>query len=156
MTAVIDVLAFPPDAAALDRMCADERAAAADSERRARIAAFVAAGLMLAWVADVAAVFKHGQSGPAALGVLSLALAVLIVAAHVVAHRLHARAERIRRRAERRFAPLRAQQATPLLALAERNVVVSQYLRMVGRQRRALLHVEAEALQRWAAADLAS
>jgi len=149
----IDVLGFPPDTASLEGMRSSELAASVELARRARVATFVGAGLMLAWVADVAAVFEHASGSPAGWGLLSLLLATLIVLAHIVGRHLHGRAERRRRKTEQRFAPVRLQHANTLLELARQNVVVSQYLRMVGRQQRPLRHLEAEALQFWAAAS---
>lgn len=149
----IDVLAFPPDTASLEGTRSFELAASAELVRRARIATFVSAGLMLAWVADVAAVFEHASGSPAGWGLLSLLLAALIVLAHVVGRHLLRRAERSQRRTERRHAPVPLQQAGALLQLARQDVVVSQYLRMVGRQQRPLRHLEAEALRQWAAAS---
>ena len=130
-----------------------ELEASVELARRARIASFVGAGLMLAWVADVAAVFEHASGTPAAWGLLSLLLATLIVLFHVSGRHLHQRAERRRRRTEHRHSPVRLQHAAALLELARQNVVVSQYLRMVGRQQRPLRHLEAEALHHWAAAS---
>jgi hypothetical protein len=148
----IDVLAFPPDAAALEDMRISELDESTELARRARVATFLGVGLMLAWVADVAAVFQHASGSPAPWGFLSLVLATLIVFAHIVGRHLLGRSERVRRRIEQRYSPVRLQHAGALLQLARQNVIVSQYLRMVGRQQRPLRQLESEALQRWAEA----
>ncbi len=44
-------------------------------------------------------------------------------------------------------------EARPLLQIAERDAVIAQYLRCVGRQQRALLRVERAALYRWIEGD---
>lgn len=150
----IDVLSFPPETASLERLRNSELAASVELARRARVVTFVGVGLMLAWVADVAAVFEHARGSPAGWGLLSVLLATLIVLSHIAGRHLQRRAERVRRRTEERFAPVRLQHADVLLELARQNVVVSQYLRMVGRQQRPLRHLEAEALQRWAASTV--
>ena len=147
---VIDVLSFPPDESALELM---RTAALEDSARQAhlgKVASFVGVGLMLAWVADVAAVLESQSAHSPVLGVFSLVLATLIVTAHFSGRHLRHRAQESRRRVERRFAPVRVEQAGSLLSLAQRNAAVSQYLRMVGRQRRPLRQIESESLQRWA------
>jgi hypothetical protein len=149
-TLAIDVLSFPPDEGALELM----RTAALEEARRqvhrGKVASFVGAGLMLAWVADVAAVLESPSAHSPVLGVFSLVLATLIVTAHLSGRHLRQRAQQSQRRVERRFAPVRIEQAGALLSLAQRNAAVSQYLRMVGRQRRPLRQVESESLQRWA------
>ncbi len=147
---MIDVLAFPPDVSALEQMREVRLARCSELERRARLAWFVSVALFMTWVADVAAVFEH-DSGvlPAAFGLASLALAVAIVAAHGLGRILYGRAQRLRHATERGFAAVRLDQADELLALAARDAAVAQYLRMVGRQRRALRWIEHVALVRW-------
>lgn len=150
---MIDVLAFPPDAVALDAMRAARITRAAEFQRRARVASFVSITLFLTWVADVAAVFERHHSGavPATLGVASLVLAVIIVAAHIGARVLAERAENLRLSTERAFTAVRLHQAGELVELATHEPVVAQYLRMVGRQGRPLQCVELTALIRWGA-----
>ena len=147
---MIDVLAFPPDTGALDQIRGARLARADELERKARLAWFVSVALFLTWVADVAAVFEH-DSGvlPAAFGVASLALAATIVATHGFGRFLFGRAQRLRQVTERGFAAVRLHEADELLALAARDAVVAQYLRMVGRQGRALCWMEQRALVRW-------
>jgi hypothetical protein len=143
-------LAFPPDVSALEQMREVRLARCGELERRARLAWFVSVAFFMTWVADVAAVFEH-DSGvlPAAFGVASLALAVAIVAAHGLGRLLYGRAQRLRRVTERSFTAVRLDEAEELLALAARDAAVAQYLRMVGRQRRALRWIEHVALVRW-------
>jgi hypothetical protein len=147
---MIDVLAFPPDVSALEQMRQVRLARCGELERRARLSWFVSVAFFMTWVADVAAVFEH-DSGllPAAFGVASLALAVTIVVTHGFGRLLYGRAQRLRRVTERGFAAVRLDEADELLALAERHAAVAQYLRMVGRQRRALRWIEHVALVRW-------
>jgi hypothetical protein len=148
----IDVLAFPPDAAALETM---KRAALADcdwTDRHGRIALFVGVSLFITWVADVAAVFRHPAGPmPVAFGVGSLLLAGLIVAAHGVGRALVERAFRRRARVARLHAAVRLDQSADILAAAADHAIVAQYLRMVGRQGRALRCLERDALLRHAA-----
>ena len=146
----IDVLSFPPDESALELMRTAALEHAGRQAHRGKVASFVGAGLMLAWVADVAAVLESPSAHSPVFGVFSLVLATLIVTAHLCGRHLRQRAQQSRRRVERRFAPVRVDQAGELLSLAQRNAAVSQYLRMVGRQRRPLRQVESESLQRWA------
>jgi len=150
-TPTIDILAFPPDAGALEQMRAKALADAKTPQHHGQVASFVGAGLMLAWVADVAAVLQSSNAHSPALGVFSLVLAALIIAAHLSGRHLRQRALQLRGRVERHFSPVRIEQAGVVLSLAQRDAAVSQYLRMVGRQRRALRQIESESLQRFAA-----
>ena len=146
----IDVLAFPPDTNVLDQMRRVRIERCHEIERRARLALFVGVTLFLTWVADVAAVFEHPTGVmPAAFGVASLALAVAIAVAHWSGRWLLRRARRLRQQTEHGFAEVRVHQAHGLVALAAVDGVVAQYLRMVGRQRRALRCLELAALSEW-------
>jgi hypothetical protein len=150
-TPTIDILSFPPDAGALEGMRAKALANAKTQQHHGQVASFVGAGLMLAWVADVAAVLQSSNAHSPALGVFSLVLAALIITAHLSGRHLRQRALQLRSRVERHFSPVRIEQAGVVLSLAQRDAAVSQYLRMVGRQRRALRQIESESLQRFAA-----
>jgi len=147
----IDVLSFPPGEDALEQMRTAALEDVGRQAHRGKVASFVGAGLMLAWVADVAAVLESQASHSPVFGVFSLVLATLIVMAHLSGRHLRLRAQKSWRRVERRFAPVRVEQAGELLSLAKCNAAVSQYLRMVGRQQRALRQIESESLQRFAA-----
>jgi len=146
-TLAIDVLSFPPDESALDLMRTAALEDAASRAHRGKVASFVGAGLMLAWVADVAAVLESQSANSPVLGVFSLVLAALIITSHLSGRHLRRRARQLRGRVERHFAPVRIEQAGVLLSLAQRDAAVSQYLRMVGRQRRALRQIESASLQ---------
>ncbi|HJW51859.1 MAG TPA: hypothetical protein VJ501_07600 [Burkholderiaceae bacterium] len=150
-TPAIDILSFPPDESALEQMRAKALDNAKTPQHYGQVASFVGAGLMLAWVADVAAVLESSSTHSPALGVFSLVLAALIITAHLWGRHLRQRALQLRGRVERYFSPVRIEQAGVVLSLAQRDAAVSQYLRMVGRQRRALRQIESESLQRFAA-----
>jgi hypothetical protein len=147
---MIDVLAFPPDAASIAGLRAERLRAAQPLERRGRVARFVSLGLFLCWVADVGAAFAPVPGADRLVfGLASVVLAVLVVATHVLARELLARAARYRRDAERDFSAVRLFDAEPLLARASGDPVIGQYLRMVGRQARPLVGIELAALMRW-------
>jgi hypothetical protein len=119
-------------------------------EQQRSVTLFVGVGLALAWAADVGAAFgARGGVHPFAFAVASLALALAIFAAHFVANWLGRRAAALRRSTARRFADARCGDAQPLLAVAANDRVVAQYLRMVGRQQRALRVIELECLMAW-------
>ncbi len=144
---MIDVLAFPPTTAALDDMRRRLLAGSEETERRGRLALFVSVTLFIAWVADVAAVFDQPAGMlPAAFGIGSVVLACIIVVSHAIGRALMRRALRARSAAEHGFAAVRVHQASEVLAVARRDAVVAQYLRMVGRQGRALRVIEMDAL----------
>ena len=149
-TPAIDILSFPPDAGALEQMRAKALDTAKTPQHYGQVASFVGAGLMLAWVADVAAVLQSSSAHSPALGIFSLVLAALIITAHLSGRHLRQRARQLQGRVERHFSPVRVEQAGVLLSLAQRDAAVSQYLRMVGRQQRALRLIESESLQRFA------
>jgi hypothetical protein len=144
---MIDVLAFPPTTAALDDMRRRLLAGSEETERRGRLALFVSVTLFIAWVADVAAVFDQPAGMlPAAFGIGSVVLACIIVVSHAISRALMRRALRAWSAAENGFAAVRVHQASEVLAVARRHAVVAQYLRMVGRQGRALRVIEMDAL----------
>jgi hypothetical protein len=147
---MIDVLAFPPDPLQLESLRVAELARSRNLEQRRRVALFVGLGLALAWAADVgAAIDARGSAHPFAFAIASVVLAIAIFAAHFAASWLGARARALRCAADRRFADVRLGDARPLLAAATSDAVVAQYLRMVGRQQRALRVVELESLMAW-------
>jgi hypothetical protein len=144
---VIDVLAFPPSTDALDAMRRRRLAGTEETKRRGRLALFVSVTLFIAWVADVAAVFEQPAGiFSAAFGIGSVVLACMIVASHTIGRALMRRALRARLAAEHGFAAVRLHQAGEVLAVAGRDAGVAQYLRMVGRQGRALRVIEMDAL----------
>lgn len=152
VTAAVDVLAFPPDEAELDRR--QRRAAAGwrELERRARLAIFFSVGMFLAWAADVGAAFEiNHANGSAIFGLASLPMAIAIVLAHFAGGWALERSRIQRGQWERRFAHVREAEAGSLLSLARRDAVVAQYLRLVGRQGRPLRVIERRALEVWAA-----
>jgi len=148
---VIDVLAFPPTAPVLRRARDLELSRAEQLEARGRLARFISVGMFFSWIADLAAALAP-EAGQSALvfGVGSLLLAIVVIAAHLLANRTLARAAGVRRRVMRDYAAVRVVDVEPLLAGGS-DVVVAQYLRMVGRQQRPLCHVELAALTTWLA-----
>jgi hypothetical protein len=150
----IDVLAFPPDDAELRRRQAYETRRWRELERRARIALFLGVGMFLAWAADVGAAFEVAHaSGSALFGAVSIPLAITVLLAHLYGQWALERAARGEADVRQRYADVTMREATPLLALAQNDVVVAQYLRCVGRQRRALRCVERIALYDWMNGD---
>ncbi|MGH6611845.1 MAG: hypothetical protein ACRECQ_16505 [Burkholderiaceae bacterium] len=150
-SAAIDVLAFPPDEAELQRRQAKESERWLELERRARVALFFGAGMFLAWAADVGAAFEIRHAGGSAwFGVASVPIAVIVVLAHIVGRWTFERAARGRAEVARRYSDVTQREATPLLELAQKDSVIAQYLRCVGRQRRALRRIERIALYAWA------
>jgi len=150
----IDVLAFPPDAAELRRQRTLEAKRWRELERRARIALFVGAGMFLAWAADVGAAFEVAHEGGSALfGAASIPLAVTVVVAHLFGQWALERAARGAAGVRQRYSDVTLREAQPLMELAQRDAVIAQYLRCVGRQQRALLRVERAALYQWTNGD---
>ena len=150
----IDVLAFPPDSVELQRLQAGEARRWREWERRARVALFFGVGMFLAWAADVGAAFEIGSAGGSTLfGIASVPLALTVILAHVFGQWTLKRAARGLAEVERRYSDLTVNEATPLLVLAQEHAVVTQYLRCVGRQRRALLRLERVALYAWIEGD---
>jgi hypothetical protein len=147
---MIDVLAFPPTPAALAAMRARALVHAERIERQARVARFVAVGLFLGWIADIAAAFAPAPASQvAAFAVASIVLALLVLVARALAQRLPVRAARLRATARTDYATVDLAAGRALLARAPDDSVVAQYLRMVGRQRRPLLAIELAALNDW-------
>ena len=149
----IDVLAFPPDAVDLQRRQASEAKRWRELERRTGIARFFGVGMFLAWAADVGAAFEMAHASSALFGAASVPLAVAVVVAHVYGQWALERATRGLGEVERRYSDVTVREATPLLAVAENNAVIAQYLRCVGRQQRALLRLERMALYAWIDGD---
>ena len=150
----IDVLAFPPDQAELQRWQQSDTARWVELERRARLAIFLGVGMFLAWAADVGAAFEIGNAdGSTLFGVASVPLALTVVVAHLYGQWALERARRGLAKVALRYAEVTMGEATPLLELARRDPVIAQYLRCVGRQRRALRKVERLALYAWAEGD---
>lgn len=153
---VIDVLAFPPDQAQLQRWREDELARWRELERRARVALFAGVGMFLAWAADVGAAFEAGHaSGSALFGVVSVLLAMAVVLMHICGQRTLERAARKLAEVEQRYADVTVSESTPLVKMARDDAVIAQYLRCVGRQRRALRKLERVALYEWVEGDRA-
>jgi hypothetical protein len=146
----IDVLAFPPDQAELRRRQALEMARWGELERRGRVALFFSIGMFLAWAADVGAAFELRGSGSAWFGLASVPIAIVVVLAHVSGRWALERAARGQAEMHRRYGDVTLREAAPLIELARNNAVVAQYLRCVGRQRRALRKLERAALHAWA------
>lgn len=147
----IDVLAFPPDQAELRRRQTRAAGRWRELERRARVALFLGVGMFLAWAADVGAAFEIGHAGGSALfGAASVPIAIVVALAHLYGRWALERANRGRAEVQRRYADATLGEATPLLELARNDAVIAQYLRCVGRQRRALTTVERIALHAWA------
>jgi hypothetical protein len=154
MQRTIDVLAFPPDALELGRRQANEARRWRELERRARIALFLGVGMFLAWAADVGAAFDiEHASGSAFFGAVSIPLALTVVFAHLYGQWALERAARGVAEVRQRYSDVTVRESKPLLVLAQRDVVVAQYLRCVGRQQRALLRVERLALYDWINGD---
>jgi hypothetical protein len=150
----IDVLAFPPDGVELRRRQSYETRRWRELERRARIALFLGVGMFLAWAADVGAAFQIAHaSGSALFGVVSIPLAITVLFAHLYGQWALERAARGEAEVRRRYSDVTIRESTPLLALAQKDAVVAQYLRCVGRQQRALLCVERIALYDWMDGD---
>ena len=150
----IDVLAFPPDAAEFRRRSAHEARRWREVERRARIALFLGAGMFLAWAADVGAAFEVSHaSGSALFGAISIPLALTVLFAHLYGQWALERAARGLADVGQRYSDVTVREATPLLAIAEKDMVIAQYLRCVGRQQRPLLRVERIALYNWMNGD---
>jgi hypothetical protein len=150
----IDVLAFPPDAVELQGRQACEARRWRELERRARIALFFGVGMFLAWAADVGAAFEIAHSsGSAFFGAVSVPLALIVVLAHLYGQWALERAGRGLAEVEQRYSDVTVREATPLLAVAQKNAVIAQYLRCVGRQQRALLRLERMALYGWMDGD---
>lgn len=147
----VDILAFPPDEAELQRCQALEAERWLEVERRARIALFFGIGMFLAWAADVGAAFEIGHDiGSTIYGVASIPLAFVVVLAHVYGRWALERANRGRAEVQQRYADVTVREARPLLELAQDEPVIAQYLRCVGRQQRALRKFERVALHAWA------
>ena len=145
----IDILAFPPSESQLRQWQAREAESWRELERRARVALFFGIGMFLAWAADVGAAFELGDTRSTWFGVASVPLAIIVVLAHVLARWALDRAARGHDEVRRRYADVTMREAKPLIALAEKNPAVAQYLRCVGRQRRALRRLERSALHTW-------
>jgi hypothetical protein len=146
----IDVLAFPPDARELQQWQSLEATRWHELERRGRVLVFLSIGMFLAWAADVGAAFELGDAGSAWFGIASVPLAILVVLAHVLGRWVLDRATRGHAAVRRRYADVTLGEAKPLLELAAKHAAVAQYLRCVGRQRRALRRLERSALYEWA------
>lgn len=153
----IDVLAFPPDQAKLQRWQQSDTVPWVQLEWRARVAIFLSVGMFLAWAADVGAAFEIGNAdGSTLFGVASVPLALTVVLAHLYGQWALERARRGLAKVGSRYAEVTMGEATPLMELARRNPVIAQYLRCVGRQQRALRKLERIALYAWAERDRAS
>ena len=151
----IDVLAFPPDEAELDRLKGCEAERWRELERRARLAIFFSVGMFLAWAADVGAAFEMDHSGSTVFGLAAVPMAIVVVLAHLAGRWTLERARTYRTEWERRYAYVREAHAGSLLSLARRDSVIAQYLRLVSRQGRPLRVIERTALEVWAAESLA-
>ena len=153
----IDVLAFPPDQADLQRWQLTDAQRWLELERRARVAIFLGVGMFLAWAADVGAAFEIGNvDGSTLFGVASVPLALTVVLAHLYGQWALERARRGLAKVQLRYAEVTMREATPLIELAGRDPVIAQYLRCVGRQQRALRKLERLALNAWAEGDRAN
>jgi hypothetical protein len=149
-TPPIDVLAFPPNQAELQRWQARDARRWRELERRARIALFFGTGMFLAWAADVGAAFEiAGADSSALFGVASVPIALVVVIAHLYGQWALERSTRGISEVAQNYADVTLREAAPLLALAGSDAVVTQYLRCVGRERRALLNLERHALYAW-------
>jgi len=147
---LIDVLAFPPARAELQRWQLREGKRWRELERRARVALFFGVGMFLAWAADVGAAFDIvGTDGSALFGVVSIPIAIVVVVAHLYGQWALERSSRGLAKLAQHYADVTLRDAAPLLALARENAVVAQYLRCVGREGRPLLNVERVALYAW-------
>ncbi len=153
----IDVLAFPPDQAELQRWRLTDSRRCLELERRGRVATFLGVGMFLAWAADVGAAFEIGNAyGSTFFGVASVPLALTVVLAHLYGQWALERAGRGLAEVERRYGEVTMRDATPLIELAKQNTVIAQYLRCVGRQQRALRKLERTALHAWVEGDRAN
>ena len=153
----IDVLAFPPDQVELQRWQLTDAKRWLELERRARVAMFLGVGMFLAWAADVGAAFEIGHAdGSTLFGVASVPLALTVVLAHLYGQWALERAGRGLSEVELRYGEVTLREATPLIELAKKDPVIAQYLRCVGRQRRALRKIERIALYAWAEGDRAN
>ena len=147
---LIDVLAFPPARAELQRRQLQGGRRWRELERRARVALFFGVGMFLAWAADVGAAFEiAGADGSALYGVASIPLAIVVVVAHLYGQWALERSNRGLAELAQYYADVTLRDAAPLLALAREDAVVAQYLRCVGREGRPLLNVERIALYKW-------
>ena len=146
----IDVLAFPPTRAELQRWQLQESKRWREQERRARVALFFGVGMFLAWAADVGAAFEIARAGGSALfGVASIPIALVVIVAHLYGQWALERSSRGLTELAQRYADVTLRDAAPLLALARQDAVVAQYLRCVGREGRPLLNLERIALYEW-------
>ncbi len=146
----IDVLAFPPTRAELQRWQLRESKRWRELERRARVALFFGVGMFLAWAADVGAAFEiAGAGGSALFGVASVPIAIVVVVAHLYGQFALERSNRGLAEVAQNYADVTLRDAAPLLALAREDAVVAQYLRCVGREGRPLLNLERIALYAW-------
>lgn len=153
----IDVLAFPPDQAALQQWQLTESRRWLELERRARVATFLGVGMFLAWAADVGAAFEMGNAdGSTLFGVVSIPLALIVVVAHLFGQWALERAARGIAKVELRYSDVTMREAAPLVEFAEKDAVIAQYLRCVGRQQRALRRLERIALYEWMEDDRAN
>ncbi len=156
-TPQIDVLAFPPDQAALQRWQLTESKRWLELERRARVATFLGVGMFLAWAADVGAAFEMGHAdGSTLFGVASIPLALIVVVAHLYGQWALERAARGIAKVELRYGDVMMREAAPLVEFAKRSAVIAQYLRCVGRQHRPLRKLERIALYAWIEGDRAN
>jgi hypothetical protein len=146
----IDVLAFPPARAELQRWQLRESKRWRELERRARVALFFGVGMFLAWAADVGAAFEiAGVGGSALFGVASVPIAIVVVVAHLYGQWALERSSRGLAELAQRYADVTVRDAAPLLALAREDTVIAQYLRCVGREGRPLLNLERIAIYAW-------
>jgi hypothetical protein len=146
----IDVLAFPPARAELQRWQLQEGKRWRELERRARVALFFGVGMFLAWAADVGAAFDlAGADASALFGVVSIPIAIVVVVAHLYGQWTLERSGRGLAELAQHYADVTLRDAAPLLALARDHAVVAQYLRCVGREGRPLLNLERIALYKW-------
>jgi hypothetical protein len=106
--------------------------------------------MFLAWAADVGAAFEiAGADNSALFGVASVPIAIVVVIAHLYGQWALERSHREIAELTQHYADVTLREAAPLLALAREDAVVTQYLRCVGRERRALLNLERIALYAW-------
>lgn len=148
-TPEIDVLAFPPDQAALKRWQLIESRRWLELERRARLAIFLGVGMFLAWAADVGAAFDIGNADSTLFGVASIPLALIVVMAHLYGQWALERAARGLAKVKIQYGDVTMREAAPLVEIAKKDAVIAQYLRCVGRQQRALRKLERIALFAW-------
>lgn len=105
--------------------------------------------MFLAWAADVGAAFEIDAGGSTLFGVASVPIALTVVAAHLLGQWTLDRSRRGIAGVARYYADVTLRDAVPLLSLARRDAIVTQYLRCVGRQGRALRTLEKMALHAW-------